>query len=61
MSLTPKPSRWWPIRQHEESDDPDELGQEDTVAEAATGEVIGALIVEQIDAPQSRDSLSPKG
>ena len=49
-----------PIREHEMSDDPDELGQDETSPDDATGEVIGALIVEQIDAPQSRDSLSPK-
>lgn len=49
-----------PIREHESSDDPDELGQDESVTEAATGEVIGALIVEQIDAPQSRDSLAPR-
>lgn len=49
-----------PIRQHEEADDPDEMGQDESVNEEATGDVIGALIVEQIDAPQSRDLLSPK-
>lgn len=49
-----------PIRDHEESDDPDEMGQDEGVTDDATGDVIGALIVEQIDAPQSRDSLAPK-
>jgi len=49
-----------PIREQEESDDPDEMGQDEGALEDATGDVIGALIVEQIDAPQSRDSLHPK-
>lgn len=49
-----------PVRKQEESDDPDEMGQDESVSEDATGEVIGALIVEQIDTPQSRDLLSPK-
>lgn len=49
-----------PIREQEESDDPDEMGQDESVNDDATGDVIGALIVEQIDAPQSRDLLHPK-
>lgn len=49
-----------PVRKHELADDPDELGQDESIHDDATGEVIGALIVEQIDAPQSRDSLAPK-
>ncbi len=49
-----------PVREHEESDDPDEMGQDESVNDDATGDVIGALIVEQIDAPQSRDFLLPK-
>ena len=49
-----------PIREKEESDDPDEMGQDESVNDDPTGDVIGALIVEQIDAPQSRDLLNPK-
>ena len=49
-----------PIRRHEEEDDPDEMGKDESVSEEATGEVIGALIVEQIDTPQSRDLLAPR-
>ena len=49
-----------PIRKHEEADDPDEMGQDESVTDEAKGDVIGALIVEQIDAPQSRDLLAPK-
>lgn len=49
-----------PIREREVSDDPDEMGQDESITEDGTGDVIGALIVEQIDAPQSRDLLNPK-
>lgn len=49
-----------PIREQQESDDPDEMGQDESVSDDASGDVIGALIVEQIDAPQSRDLLTPK-
>lgn len=49
-----------PVRQHELTDDPDELGENESDPDKATGDVIGALIVEQFDAPQSRDLLSPK-
>ena len=49
-----------PVRKHENADDPDEMGKDESVNEDATGDVIGALIVEQIDSPQSRDLLAPK-
>lgn len=49
-----------PIRAKQDVDDPDEMGQDESVSEEATGDVIGALIVEQIDTPQSRDILAPK-
>ena len=49
-----------PVRAHESLDDPDDLGKDEGVTDNATGDVIGALIVEQIDAPQSRDTLAPK-
>ena len=49
-----------PVRKQEEEDDPDEMGKDESLNDEATGDVIGALIVEQIDTPQSRDLLAPK-
>ncbi len=49
-----------PIREQVESDDPDEMGQDETANDDPTGEVIGALVVEQIDAPQSKEAMLPR-
>ncbi len=49
-----------PIRQRDSEVKPDELGVDESSSDEPTGEVIGALIVEQIDTGQSRDLMAPR-
>jgi multidrug efflux pump subunit AcrA (membrane-fusion protein) len=49
-----------PIRRHKKDLGDDELGTDESVLDEPTGDVIGAIIVEQIDAGQSRDLLAPR-
>jgi multidrug efflux pump subunit AcrA (membrane-fusion protein) len=49
-----------PIRHRDTEVKPDDLGVDESDSDESTGEVLGALIVEQIDSTQSRDLLAPR-